>query len=1356
MTGGTIPRNGSCTITIAFTATVQTPGVPITYTNTIPLGAVGTTTPGVVSQTRSASILIADDLRVTKSATPSQAAPGNPVLYTVTVQNFGASAISNLMVTDYLTNGMTFLTGIINGNNYTPALSGAGCVGLTVTGGVGAIMPVFTIGTFPARSTVNNPGTCTITFYAMTSTSATNGSSTANTINAGNVCYNNNGNNDCNGAGSGSTSGTVTTTIVSANKSFSPAGPLAEGSISTMTITLTNWSANPLTNVSLSDTLPVATAGGGQMSISPSPNAASTCGSPTITANAGFTSLAMNGGTIPARASNGTGATGSCFIKVDVIGPAGTYNNTATVAGTETHADSSTQSVGPVSSNTAALVYTSSLSATKSFNPTGVSSGGRSTVTVQLANSGASALTSVTVTDPLPGGMVVAPTPNAYTTCAGTPVITAVAGAGSVSMSGANLAGSGTCSLLFDVIATGSANWANTIPIGNITALGGVRNQTAVSGTLIYNLPTSLTVGKATNPSTLTFPGQVSQFTITITNGSQAVTNLRLTDYFTTNGTSGAPANGMVISATPGATTTCPGGIVSATAGGTTLGVTGVSLAANASCTVSVNVTSTAVGGITNYIPANSVITDQALTNNGQASTSLATQSNIGVVKQFVPNLVQPGQRSRLNITFYNPTSLPMANLAVLDTLPAGVTVPSGPNPVTTCAGATVSSPAANQVQISGGAIAAASSGVSASCSVAIDVLAAASGDYVNTIATGAVTATSGGIPVSNTQLTSDTLHVKSPLVLHKAIGGSTLDLGNPDGFTTGSATQAPGSAALLVIRIDNPNSTQFTSAAFTDTLPTGLVVATTPNASTTCVGGLVTALASATSIRFSGATIPAGGSCTLSVNVLSNVSGSYTNTIAAGSITTYEGVTNGEATSAQLIVFNPPTVSKQFSPAVIPANGTSTLTIFLGNSNTLPETLTSAFTDTLPTAPGAILVSGVTTTVPTTCPGTVTAVAGTGTVTYAISAQIPVGGCSISVNVTGATPGTYTNNIPAAALATNYGSNQQPANATLSISTMGFISGRVFKDNNVIPNGTFESGIDTPISGVSIELHSGASCSGALVSASGLTNPATTDVLGNYLFSGLLAGTYSVCEPVLPAGTVNGITTAGAIISVNGSNGTPGTALNTTSSSQITGIILNGNGTAGAISGSTGNNFAKIVPSSISGIVFLDQNNNGIQDAGDLGIANITIALLNSVGTVITTTSTNTNGAYSFTSLLPGTYSVQVPTQPANTAVGITTAGAVPNGGTPGTATAPTVVPSAISGIVLPPNTTTTGNNFAEIPLGSRISGIVFLDYNNDGILDGPDHGIGGQTLNLSGTDVNNVAVIMLLQRTLTVLIIL
>jgi uncharacterized repeat protein (TIGR01451 family) len=1339
LSGGTIPAGGSCTITVNITGTVQTAGVPISYTNTIAQGTVGTTTPGIVSQSRTASILVADDLRVTKTATPANPAPGNPVRFAVTVQNYAATAITNLEIADEFINGMTFLTGTINGNNYTPSLSGTGCAGLSVTGAVGATEPEFTIGTVPARTSINTPGSCTVTFWAMTSTSATNGSSISNTIAAGDVCYN--GGATCNGGASNTTGGSVTTTILSANKSFNPAGPLSEGTVSTMTIALTNLSANPLTNVSVSDTLP--TSGSGQLRIATPANAASTCGSPTITATAGSTSLSINGGTIPARAANGTGAAGTCFIRVDVVGPAGTYNNTASVAGTETYANGVTHTVGPVSAN-ASITYNSSLSATKSFSPAAVSSGGKSTVTVRLNNAGAVALTNVAVTDPLPAGMVVANPANAYTTCAGSTSVTAVAGSSSASLNGASIAGGGNCDFLFDVIATGSANWTNNIPIGNITADGGVRNQTAVVGTLSFNSPTSLTVFKATNPSTLTFPGQVSRFTITITNGTQAVTNLRLTDYFTANGTSGAALNGMVIAASPAASTTCPGGIVSAATAGTTVGVSGVSLASSASCTVSVNVTSTAVGGITNYIPAGSILTDQGLTNSGEATTSLTTQSNLGVTKSFTPNVVKPGQRSRLRITFFNPTSIPMGNLAVTDTLSAGVTVPSGPNPATTCTGATVSSPAANQVQVAGGTIAAASGGISASCYAEIDVLVTASGDYVNTIPVGGVTATSGGSPVSNSQPASDTLRAKSPLVVHKAIASLTLDAGNPAPFTTGSATRGQGAPATMTFRLANINAVSLTGAAFTDTLPTGLVVAITPNASTTCSGGVISAPASSTSIRLSGATIPASGSCTVTVDVLSNISGVYINTIPASGVTTLDGVSNDEPTSAQLIVSTPPAVSKQFSPAVIPPNGTSTLTIYFTNDNTSSITLSPAFTDTLPTAPGAILVAA-TPSKSSTCgggAGAVTAVAGAGIITFASSNTIPAGGCSISVNVTGAAAGVHTNNIPAGALQTNMGNNQQPANATLAVSTLGYISGRVFRDNNVTPNGTFESGTDTPIAGVSLELHSGATCGGALVSVVGLVNPVVTDAAGNYLFAGLPAGTYSVCEPVQPSGTTNGITTAGSITSVGGSTGTAGTASNpTATTSQIVGIVLNAAG-GGQISGSPNNNFAEVVLSSISGMVFLDQNNNGTQNGSDAGIAGVTIDLLNGSGAVVATATTDASGNYIFSGLQPGTYSVREPTQPSGTANGITTPGAVPNSGTPGTATGVLVLPSRISSLVLPPNTASTGNNFAEIPNTRTLSGRVFLDYNNNGTLNGPDHGIGGQTINLTGTDINGNAV--------------
>ncbi|RZJ06707.1 MAG: DUF11 domain-containing protein, partial [Haliea sp.] len=502
----------------------------------------------------------------------------------------------------------------------------------------------------------------------------------------------------------------------------------------------------------------------------------------------------------------------------------------------------SAQTITPVTSNQARLTYTSSLSATKSFLPTSISSGGVSTVRVRLANAGALALTGVSVLDPLPTGMLLASPPAAYTTCDGPTAITGSAGGASINLTGASIAGNGSCELVFDVTATGSANWTNSIPVGNIKANGGIFNQTAVSATLVFNTPTGLTVAKATNPSTLSFPGQTSRLTINLSAGTQPVTNLAFTDHFTADGSAGAAPNGMSVAATPNAITTCPGGVVNAQPSAAAVSASGISLAAGATCQVQVDVTSVSVGGITNFIPAGSVLTAQGLTNSGTATTSLTTQSNFGIAKKFTPNIVKPGERSRLRITFYNPTAQPLSSIAVLDNLPAGVTVPGGPNPMTTCTGATVSSPASGQVQISGGTIGAASGGTAASCYAEIDVVVATQGDFTNTIPANAATASAGGTPVTNPEPASDILRAKLPLVIHKAIAQRTLDAGNPVGFTTGTASRAPGATATLTIRVDNPNAVAVTAAAFTDELPTGLVIAPTPNASTSCTSGAVIA----------------------------------------------------------------------------------------------------------------------------------------------------------------------------------------------------------------------------------------------------------------------------------------------------------------------------------------------------------------------------------------------------------------------------------------------------------------------------------------------------------------------------------
>jgi len=63
-------------------------------------------------------------------------------------------------------------------------------------------------------------------------------------------------------------------------------------------------------------------------------------------------------------------------------------------------------------------------------------------------------------------------------------------------------------------------------------------------------------------------------------------------------------------------------------------------------------------------------------------------------------------------------------------------------------------------------------------------------------------------------------------------------------------------------------------------------------------------------------------------------------------------------------------------------------------------------------------------------------------------------------------------------------------------------------------------------------------------------------------------------------------------------------------------------------------------VAASIAGTVYHDRNDNGIIDPGEEGIAGVTIELLQG-GVVVATTTTDANGHYSFTGLMPGTYTV-------------------------------------------------------------------------------------------------------------------
>ena len=268
-------------------------------------------------------------------------------------------------------------------------------------------------------------------------------------------------------------------------------------------------------------------------------------------------------------------------------------------------------------------------------------------------------------------------------------------------------------------------------------------------------------------------------------------------------------------------------------------------------------------------------------------------------------------------------------------------------------------------------------------------------------------------------------------------------------GFSPVSIAQ--GGVSTLFITLINPNDTVATlTTALVDTLPSGVVVAPTPNASTTCPGsGAVLATAGGATVTLpTSRSIPAGsggasGTCGLRVDVTAPGSGTFNNMLPISILQTSNG-NNGVPANATLTVVatvtqsTPPAVAKKFDSAVIVAGGTSQLVITLINPNTNVANLTTALTDTMPG--GTVLAPSPN--VSTTCPGSgaVAAVAGSATVTLPATRSIPAasggiaGSCTVSVDVTASGSGNFVNTLAAGALQTSNGSNPDAAVASLAV----------------------------------------------------------------------------------------------------------------------------------------------------------------------------------------------------------------------------------------------------------------------------------------------------------------------------------
>jgi uncharacterized repeat protein (TIGR01451 family) len=322
-------------------------------------------------------------------------------------------------------------------------------------------------------------------------------------------------------------------------------------------------------------------------------------------------------------------------------------------------------------------------------------------------------------------------------------------------------------------------------------------------------------------------------------------------------------------------------------------------------------------------------------------------------------------------------------------------------------------------------------------------------------------------------------------------------------------------------------------------------------------------------------------------------------------------------------------------------------------------------------------------------------------------------------------TPGANQINVPALSASGSPG-NQFPER-------LGSIAGTVFVDfsaaapgssngNGLQDSGEPGLGSATPGAGIPITLSGTLSSNGLAIAPQTVTTAAD----GNFSFADLQAGSYTLAQGATPAalGVYNdGINTAGSVAG----GGTPGAA-GAVGDNAIRGIVL----AAGATS--SGNTFAELPATAISGLVYIDRNRDGQLTAADPGrLAGVSIELRRggsncASASLLGSTLSAADGSFAF----PGgsVSAAQVSAgqsyricqvQPAAYADGSTTPGA---GGS-----SPAANEILISSL---PASGSSGHLFGE--RAASIAGRVFLDAANDGLFNGSDSGIPGVVLTLTG----------------------
>jgi CSLREA domain-containing protein/uncharacterized repeat protein (TIGR01451 family) len=814
--------------------------------------------------------------------------------------------------------------------------------------------------------------------------------------------------------------------------------PIAVSTSTPVTFSVTNPNSVPI-DANFTDNLPTG------LQVASSPLVNSNCGG-TVTATAGAGSISWTNASLSASTT--------CSISVNVTGSIdGVMNNSAQIKST---------AAGNGNTASASLTVINPPAIAKAFGAPSIALNTATTLTFTLSTANAQlTITGAAFTDTLPFGLAVA-TPNGLSnTCGGT--ASAVPGTGSVSLAAASIAPGTTCTVQVTVQGSAAGVKNNSVQVTSTNA------GTGNTGTASITVVGPPVLQQQYGASSIPLNGSTSlQFTVTNPNVGTTLTGIGFTDTL---------PSGLIVSTPTAIGGSCGGGTITATAGSKSISLSGASLGAGISCTFTVNVTGTSAGSQVNT-------TSTGSSNEGGAGNTATAIINVvappSIAMTFGASAIPLNGTTPLTFTITNPSANTVALSGVVfnDTLPAGLTVVNSTSSV--CGGTLIIS-GSNTIGLTGAAVAPAGN-----CQFSVAVTGAVLAGYTNT--TGSVSATNGG--TGNTA--SATLAVTAPPSISNSFGGSAIPL---NGTTS------------LSLNISNPNSSaKLNGLAFTDNLPSGLVVAA-PNGLSNSCGGTVTAVAGSGSVVLAGGTVAPSSTCAVRVNVTGTTVGVKNN---SAQVSTDGGT--GNTANASITVAAPATLGKVFGAASIPLNGSTTLQFTVTNPN-VGTTLTGiAFTDTLPSG---LIVSTPNGIAGSCGGGTITATAGSNSISLSGASLAAGASCIFSVNVTGVAAGTQ--NDIAGGATSNEGGTGSAANASMNVVAPPGIA-KAFGATGIPLNGTTSLAF---------------TITNPPANAVALTGVAFTDILPAGLT--VANSTSTVCGGTLSITGSNTITLTGATVAAGG-----------------------------------------------------------------------------------------------------------------------------------------------------------------------------------------------------------------------------